>query len=288
MVFKSLLIVIIVAILMEDSASIRKTEEEKREDEEVAKAVNKTLAEEEKRREEDEKKKRTEDKTQGKKEDKDERTGVKDEVDRQEGQSEADPSLNCTCPVVKPCRPCQSCPVANCTGQCVSCQEKKCPEVKPCLPCDDCGPCPEVKPCKPCRPCPVVNYTETTPSICHCSEEDMGMTVPVALLVGTCAGGLLTGVAAIIGIVIRYFSPLECGFLVLAVIIIVWYFSSQYPATARELGTRAATLLREAAVALGHRVMAAVQRHTEQVSLSVKFNLFCIMSSMFYFSKSLH
>jgi hypothetical protein len=271
MVFKTLLIVLVFTVLMEDSTSIRKTEEEKREDEEVARAVNRTLAEEEKRREEDEKKKRTEDQIQGKKEDKDERTGVKDEVDQQEGQSEADPSLNCTCPVIKPCRPCQSCPVANCTGQCDSRQEKKCPEVKPCLPCDDCGPCPEVKPCKPCRPCgpcPVVNHTEITPSICHCSGESMGMTVPVALAVGATTTLLLTGVAAVIGILLRYSSPLFSGLLFIFIVVLTWYLSSHYPETARELGGRVVTTLREAAIALGHRVVEAIQRHHEQVGFS--------------------
>jgi hypothetical protein len=264
MVFKTLLIVAIVAILMEDGSTIKKSPEEEREDEEVAKAVNRTLAEE-KRKEDEEKKKKEEVKkeSQGKKED-------------VESQDEACPPVNVSCPIVEPCPPCPE------VKECETCKSSKdCPPVKECGPCEickecgpckickECGPCPKVKPCQPCGPDPVVNHTETTPSACHCSEEDMGMTVPVALLVGTCAGGLLTGVATVLGLVIRYFSPLECGFLFLATIVIVWYFSSQYPATARELGTRAATLLREAAVALGHRVMAAVQRHTKQVSLSV-------------------
>ncbi len=107
------------------------------------------------------------------------------------------------------------------------------------------------------------------------------MSVQVALVVGACAGGLLTGVAALLGLAIRYLSPLECGFLFLATIVMVWYFSSQYPETARELGGRTATLLRQAAVALGRRVMEAIQRHTEQVSFSVfKSSLFFRMSSM--------
>ncbi len=94
------------------------------------------------------------------------------------------------------------------------------------------------------------------------------MTVPVALAVGASAGVLLTGVAAVLGLIIRYFSPIESGFLFLATIIIVWYLSSQYPETARELGGRAAALLREAATTLSHRVVEALQRHNGQVGFS--------------------
>ncbi len=110
------------------------------------------------------------------------------------------------------------------------------------------------------------------------------MPTAVAMAVGAVAGLLVTGVAAIIGIIIRYFSPIECGFLFLATIIIVWYFSSQYPETARELGGRAATLLREAATALSHRVMEALRHHHEQVGLSnpLKFEFHIL------FEKSLH
>ncbi len=93
------------------------------------------------------------------------------------------------------------------------------------------------------------------------------MSVPVALAVGACAGGLLTGVAALLGLVIRYFSPIESGFVFLATIIIVWYLCSHHPETARELGGRAATLLREAAAALGHRIVEAIRHHNEQVGL---------------------
>jgi hypothetical protein len=54
----------------------------------------------------------------------------------------------------------------------------------------------------------------------------------------------------------------------MATIIFIWYLCSHHPEAARELGGRAATLLREAAEALGHRVMAAIQRHQNQVSFS--------------------
>jgi hypothetical protein len=248
---KVLLIILVIAVLLEDGSSIKKTEEEKKEDEELAKAVNKTLAEE-KEREEDEKKKRDE-----KKKTADEK---RDKVDQQGGQSEAGPSLNCTCPVVQPCSPCQDCPVTNCTGQCGSCPEtKECPEVKSCLP------------CQPCGPCPVTNTTGVVldqPPTVICSEVT-GMPTAIAMAVGAAASLLVTGVAAIIGLVIRYFSPLECGFVFLATIIIVWYFSSQYPETARELGARAATLLREAATTISHRIVEAIRHHNEQVSFPV-------------------
>jgi hypothetical protein len=95
------------------------------------------------------------------------------------------------------------------------------------------------------------------------------MSVPVALAVGASAGVLLTGVAATIGLILRYVNPIASGFLFMAIIVIIWYLCSHYPETARELGGQAVTLLREAAVALGHRVMAAIQRHQEQVSFPV-------------------
>ncbi len=81
------------------------------------------------------------------------------------------------------------------------------------------------------------------------------MSVPVAMLVGACASLLVTGVATAIGLLLRYVQPTISGLLIIAILILVWYLSSQYPDTARELGARAATLLREAATALSHRVM---------------------------------
>jgi hypothetical protein len=277
MAVKVLCIIMVFVLLMEDSSSVRKkSSEEEKEDEKIAEAVNATLAaEEEEKRKEDEKKKRTEDDTKGKKEDKAEKKDVKGKVDQQESQNEAGPSLNCTCPVVKPCRPCQNCPVANCTGQCDSCPEvKECPEVKPCLPCDDCGPCPEVRPCKPCRPCgpcgsDSVIHNETTPSVNQCPENrDLAMTIPVAMAVGAAASFLVIGVATAVGLVIRYVPPTVSGFLFLSTIIMVWYLSSQYPAVARKMGERVVTVLREATVTLGNRVMVALQRHQEQVGFS--------------------
>ncbi len=93
------------------------------------------------------------------------------------------------------------------------------------------------------------------------------MSVPAAMAVGAVASLLLTGVAAAVGLVIRYFSPLESGFISLATVIIVWYFCSHHPEAAREIGARAATLLREAAAALSHRIVEAIRHHNEQVGV---------------------
>jgi uncharacterized membrane protein YphA (DoxX/SURF4 family) len=261
---KVLLILMVIFVLMEDSTSIRKTEEEKREEEEVARAVNATLAEEErKKKEEDEKKeKATEKKNEGKKKmtDRETGSGSKDE-------DEASPSGNITCPDVMPCLPCKDCEI------CKDCP----PEVK-------CGPCPTVKPCRPClpvdcHPCSVVNSTrdhQDCPSAPACPETE-GMSVPVALAVGASAGVLLTGVATVIGLILRYVNPIASGFFFVATVVLIWYLSSHYPETARELGARAATLLREAATTLGHRLVEALQRHTEQVGVP----LLSLISSSF-------
>jgi hypothetical protein len=259
MVFKTILIFVVFAILMENSISIKKTIEEEKEDEEVAKAVNRTLAEEEKKRkeEEDEKKKDTVKKDSGEK-----------KKDRG-SQDEACPPVNSSCPTVKLCPPCHECPELveeDCPPMKECLAQEVCPEVEPCKPC---GPCPPIH----CQPCPVANCTSvdnTTvqpPSTAGCPEASM--TVPMAMVVGAVASLFVTGVAATIGLLLRYVSPIVSGFLFLAVTIIIWYLSSQYPETARELGGRAATLLREAAVALSHRVMEALRHRNEQVGFSI-------------------
>jgi hypothetical protein len=251
---KLLLVFILVAILMDDSASIRKTEEERKEEEEIAKAVNATLEAEEakrKKEEEDEKKKQLElekkkDKTEKKKNE------TRDKKEEEKGQDEACPTSNQTCPDVGECPPCGPCPKER---ECSPCEE--CPEEKPCHP------------CRPCGPCPTLNRTSHS-EVDGCPESGgSGMTVPVALLVGASAGVLVTGVATIIGLLLRYTSPIFSGLLFVTLVVLTWYLSSHYPETARELGGRAANLLREAAVALGHRLMAAVQRHQEQVSVPI-------------------
>jgi hypothetical protein len=93
------------------------------------------------------------------------------------------------------------------------------------------------------------------------------MTIPVALLVGASVGVLVTGVATIIGLLLRYTSPIFSGLLFVTLVVLTWYLSSHYPETARELGGRAWTALQEATVALGHRVMEAIRHHQEQVGV---------------------
>jgi hypothetical protein len=95
------------------------------------------------------------------------------------------------------------------------------------------------------------------------------MSVPVAMLVGACASLLVTGVATVIGLVLRYVPPTISGFLILAIVIIIWYLCSHHPETARQLGGRAATLLREAAAALSHRIVEAIRHHNVQVGFPI-------------------
>jgi hypothetical protein len=289
MAFKAICIILVIAVLLEDGSSIKKTEEEKKEDEELAKAVNKTLAEE-KKREEDEKKKRGEKKktTDEVKDDKEKRT----DTGKQVGQGEDCPSCNFTCPVVTPCQPCRKCedPVTcldpvECPPceDCLPCREcGPCP-VRPCKPCKECSECPEVRPCSPCGPGSVGNHTSVDqPPTVDCSEVAT-MSVPVALVVGALTGGLATGLVTFIGLVLRYASPFVSGFLFVATIIIIWYLCSHHPETARELGGRAATLLREAAAALSHRIVEAIRHHNEQVSFPVLIPPFLLpdLSSLF-------
>jgi hypothetical protein len=279
MAFKAICIILVIAVLLEDGSSMRKkTDEEKKEDRELAEKVNATLIEEEKKKAEEERKKTTDVKKT---------EGQEDGDEGQKGQDEARSTVNCTCPIVEPCPKVQDCPVplVNCLEvlECRPCPE--CPKPKECIPCNGCPPCEECGPCptvKPCKPCPTINNTSSrdTSSTTGCPEAP-GMSLPVAVAVGAMAGMLLTGVATTIGILLRYTSAIESGFVFLAVIILVWYFSSQYPETARELGGRATNLLREAAVALGHRMMAAIQRHQEQVGFPVNPSLFLRMSSIF-------
>jgi hypothetical protein len=254
---KILLIILVIAILMDDSASIRKTEEEKKEEEEIAKAVNATLEAEEakrKKEEEDEKKKQLKEE---KKKDKTEKK--KDKNMKEIDQDEAGPLLNSTCPSVDPCP-----------------EEQTCPEERACPPCEDCPPVRDCGPCSPCGPCPKLNNTQL-PSTPDCPEvAEVTMSVPVAMLVGAMASLLVTGVAAAIGLLLRYVSPIVSGFLFLATIVILWYLCSQYPETAREMGGRLVATLREASIALGHRVMEAIRHHNEQVGLF----LICLISSL--------
>ncbi len=252
-----LCVFLVFALLLEDSSSIRKkTEEEKKEEEEIQMAVNATLAEEErKRKEEEDEKKKTLD-LEKKKGDrnKTKKEGNQEETKMKRNQDEACVTLNITCPVVDPCpeeKICPDCP-----------PEKECPEVK------RCGPCPPIH----CQPCPVANCTSVDntariPQECPIPAE-VTMPLPVAIAVGATLGALVTGVAAGIGLLLRYASPVESGFVFLASLILMWYLSSHHPEVARELGGRVVTLLREATNTLGHRIAEAI-RHREQVSFPV-------------------
>ncbi len=260
---------------MDDSTSIRKKSvEEEKVDEELAKAVNRTLAEEEKKKEEDERKKRDEKKktTNGVKDHKEKRTDIEEQM----GQGEDCPSANLTCPEVKPCP-----------------EFEPCPEIKPCPPCEECGSCPEVDPCQPCgpcppihcQPCPVVNRTNlSVPDGC---PEAGGMTIPVAMAVGAIASLLVTGVATAIGLLLRYTSPIFSGLLFIFIVVLTWYRSSHYPETARELGGRVVATLREATMALSHRVLEAI-RHHDQVGSPIFLSILLSTLSSIFHLKSLH
>jgi hypothetical protein len=258
-------IIVVFALLLEDGSSVRKkTEDEKKEDEDLAKMVNMTLAEEEKKRLEEKKKEENgEAEVKKKKKSKDEEESV--------GQGEDCPTVNFTCPELKPCQPCK---------------EEDCPKVGPCpeaKPCEECPEvvkcpapiiCPEVGPCEPCGPCPPVhckpcNETSSLPQPCHCLEN--GLTVPVALIVGTITGLVAMGVATALGFLLRYAPPVVSGLLFLSIVLLTWFLSSRYPDVAREAGGRLMTVLREATVALGHRIMETL-RHQEQVGLLTKSN----------------
>jgi hypothetical protein len=286
---------LVLALLLEDGSSVRKkTSEEEEEDERIAEKVNATLeAEEKKRKEEDEK---TREKKNGK----------------EEGEGEASPNSNFTCPEVKPCPVCPK--VKKCLEPaiCPKCPEKTecppvecgpCPEVKPCKPCRECGQCPEerpckkedcpeVKPCDPCGPCPGVNATVDRPPTVTCPEV-ASMSTAVAMSIGAVASLVVTGVAATLGLLLRYASPIESGFVFLAAIILVWYLCSHYPEAARELGGRVVEILREATTTLSHRVVEALRHHNNQVGypifLLILFGVPCfhlkVSTKIFYVEK---
>jgi hypothetical protein len=259
-------VILVFALLLEDGSSVKKkTEDERKEDEEIAEKVNATLAEEaeKKKKEEDEAKRKKKVKTPGEEKDEDEKKKKQekdeDRNEKEDSQDEACLPANITCPAVKPCPPCKDCEAC-----------KDCPTPVGCQPCKECDSCIQCEECPPLE-CPAFNQTGQdvecpAPPTC---PGNPGMSLPAAMAVGAVTGILVTGMAAVVGLILRYVSPIVSGFLFLATIIIVWYLCSHYPEAARDLGGRAATLLREAAVALGHRVMAALQRHEEQVGFPV-------------------
>ncbi len=111
------------------------------------------------------------------------------------------------------------------------------------------------------------------------------MSGPEAMAVGAIASLLITGVATAIGLLLRYTSPIFSGLLFVFIVVLTWYLSSHYPETARELGGRVVATLREATIALGHRVMEAIRHHQEQVGVPARPILFFKMSSMFHLKK---
>jgi hypothetical protein len=267
MVFKTIVIFLVIAVLLEDGSSMKKTAEEEKEEREMAERVNATLAEEEeKERQEVEEEKKKQQNQEKKKKGAGQETGSGTGDTEEKGQDEACPTFNQTCPEVTKCPICELCPDCRpCRAPEVCPEPKDCPEVEVCPP--ECDPCPPIK-CQTCEPETVDNATvcQECPAPPSCIET-ASMTVPVAMLVGASASLLFTGLAAIIGLLLRYVSPIASGFIFVATLVIIWYLCSHYPETAREIGGRAATLLREAAVALSHRIMAAI-RHHDQVGFS--------------------
>jgi uncharacterized membrane protein YphA (DoxX/SURF4 family) len=294
MVIKSLLIFLVIAVLLEDGSSIKKTAEEEKEEREMAERVNATLAEEEEkeRLEEEEKKRKKQDQDQVKKQ---EETGQETETggtEKKKGQDEACPTLNLTCPNNSSCRDCPEvrsclpCPEIKTCSPCEQCPlVRECPESKNCSPCKECGTCPDVESCQPCQPCSSNITSVQPPSTPGCPDSAQAMTVPVAMAVGAGAALLVTGVATVIGLVIRYVPPIVSGFILISTVIIVWYLSSQYPETARDLGRRAWTTLQEATVALGHRLVEAIRHHNDQVSFSFLSLSLLLPKNEFHVSK---
>jgi hypothetical protein len=76
----------------------------------------------------------------------------------------------------------------------------------------------------------------------------------MAILVGAVATLLVCALATAIGIILRYMPISMSGLLVLAVIAVVWYYSSTQPAAARECGRRLWAFLRETATSVVDRV----------------------------------
>jgi hypothetical protein len=269
MVIKTALIFMVILILMEDSVSIKKSPEAEKEDQEIAAAVNRTLAEEAREREEEKKREAKKPKKKDEEEKKKMEKGEKSkdrEIEEKEGEAEASP-YNCSCPEVRQCPEPVECP-----------KPEVCPEVK------RCGPC---LPVEPCLPCPVVNSTMDQPPTVTCPEASAGgMSIPAAMAVGAAAALLVTGVATTIGLLLRYTSPIESGFIFLAALIFMWYLSSHHPEVARELGGRAVAVLREATAALSHRIMEAIRHREDQVGFSS--SNFLRLSPMFHLKKCLH
>jgi hypothetical protein len=187
----------------------------------------------------------------------------------------------------KSCRPVKCKPVACTPVACepVACKPVPCKPGKP-VPCKPgkpvpCAPVPckpEVDVFHPCDPvpCQPVNWDEDSagspPVICR-PEATPGMSVPVAMVVGATASLVAVGLAATVGLILRYLPPLVSGFIFITTIIFIWYVCSHYPGVARDLGQRALNLAREATTTLVNRAMAALRGHNQ-----VSFYLYCYSS----------
>jgi uncharacterized RDD family membrane protein YckC len=90
----------------------------------------------------------------------------------------------------------------------------------------------------------------------------MMLATPEAVLVGAAAAVLVLAVAAAVAIIVRYFSTITSGLLIVSTIVLVWYLSSMYPETARRLGARILGALRRAATSIVDRVL---RRHHSEV-----------------------
>lgn len=173
------------------------------------------------------------------------------------------PSEDVFCKPV-PCEsvPCQ--PVPCVPGLCkpvpclsVPCQSVPCQPVKPV----GCTPCCPTLPCKP-VPCLPVGCTPALGG----EEVATPISVPVAMAVGATVSLLAVGLVAGIGFIIRYLPVYLSGTLFVGSIVLTFYLSSRYPATARELGVRALGLVREATANIMDRVTHALTRQEQQVS----------------------
>jgi hypothetical protein len=89
----------------------------------------------------------------------------------------------------------------------------------------------------------------------------MMLVTPEAVLVGAAATVLVLVVAAAVAIIVRYFSTITSGLLIVSTIVLVWYLSSMYPESARRLGARVWAALRSAATSVVDRVLG--RRHPE-------------------------
>jgi hypothetical protein len=120
-------------------------------------------------------------------------------------------------------------------------------------------------PCQPtlipreCPACPPPTTSTPAPQLCGPGSTGGGslavasLFTPMAILVGAVATLLVCVLAAAIGIILRYMPILMSGLLVLAVIAVVWYYSSTQPATAREWGRRLWAFLRDTATSVVDR-----------------------------------